>query len=195
VKILLHSCCGPCTIFPLRVLKQEGFEVSGLFYNPNIHPYQEYRRRLETLEAFANQEGFAVQRDEAYPMEAFLRQAAFREEERCGFCYRLRLSKTAEMALRGGFAAFTTTLLYSRHQKHALIRQIGEEVSQRQGIPFLYRDFREGWSEGVRISKAQGMYRQPYCGCLYSEKERYLGPRGGQERPVTRGRPPVSPAH
>lgn len=111
-------------------------------------------------------------REDAYPLAEFLRQVAFREEDRCRHCYRLRLARTAEIAKKGRFDAFTTTLLYSRFQKHDLIRSIGDTVAGMQGIPFLYRDFREGWSEGVRISKELGMYRQQYCGCIYSEKDR-----------------------
>ncbi len=174
MKILLHICCGPCTIIPLQVLRQEGDEVCGLFYNPNIHPYQEYQKRLETLDVYAKREGLRIIRDEDYPMEAFLRQVAFREEERCRSCYHMRLTRAAQEAIRGRFDAFTTTLLYSRFQKHDLIRQVGEQITLKEGIPFLYKNFRSGWSEGVRISKALGMYRQPYCGCIYSEKERFF---------------------
>jgi epoxyqueuosine reductase len=182
VKILLHLCCAPCTIYPLRILRGEGNEVCGLFYNPNIHPYLEYRRRLDTLTSYAVDEGLAVIREESYPLEAFLRQVAFREEERCHYCYHLRLSHAARIAKKGGYDAFTTTLLYSRYQKHDLIREIAGAVAVTQGIPFLYRDFREGWSEGVRVSKEKGMYRQPYCGCIYSEKERYCRDAGREER-------------
>jgi epoxyqueuosine reductase len=173
LKILLHLCCAPCTIYPLRILRGEGIGVCGLFYNPNIHPYLEYKRRFDTLMSYADQEGLTVIREEAYPIEAFLRQIAFREEERCRYCYQIRLSHAARIAKEGRFDAFMTTLLYSRYQKHDLIRQIGEDAAAAQGVPFLYRDFREGWSEGVRVSKEKGMYRQPYCGCLFSEKERY----------------------
>jgi epoxyqueuosine reductase len=181
VKILLHICCAPCTIYPLRILRGEENEVCGLFYNPNIHPYQEYRRRLDTLMPYAGHEGLSVIREEVYPLEEFLRQIAFREEERCRYCYHLRLSHAARIAKKGVFDAFTTTLLYSRFQKHDLIREVAEIVSGTYGIPFLYRDFREGWIEGVRISKEIGMYRQPYCGCLYSEKERYCRDSGKKE--------------
>jgi len=163
------------------MLREEGDEVCGLFYNPNIHPYLEYRRRLDTLVSYADSEGLAVIREEAYPLEAFLRQTAFREEDRCRYCYQLRLSHAARIAKKGGFDAFTTTLLYSRYQKHDLIREIAAEAAGTQGVPFFYRDFREGWSEGVRISKEKGMYRQPYCGCIYSEKERYCRNVGQEE--------------
>jgi predicted adenine nucleotide alpha hydrolase (AANH) superfamily ATPase len=154
------------------MLRAEGHDVCGHFYNPNIHPASEYKRRLDTLDGYAGQEKLRVIREDAYPMEEFLRQVAFREEERCRHCYGLRLARTAEMARKGRFDAFTTTLLYSRFQRHDLIRSIGDAVAGIQGIPFLYRDFREGWSEGVRVSKQLGMYRQRYCGCIYSEKER-----------------------
>jgi epoxyqueuosine reductase len=173
VRVLLHICCAPCTIYPLRMLREEGSEVCGVFTNPNIHPYLEYRKRLETLDTYAGQARLPVIREENYSMGDFFRQVAFREEERCRYCYDLRLTRAAQIASRGRFDAFTTTLLYSRFQKHDLIRSIGESVAETLGIPFLYRDFREGWSEGVRISKEIGMYRQPYCGCIYSEKERF----------------------
>jgi len=183
VRILLHICCAPCTIHPLRVLRGEGNEISGLYYNPNIHPYLEYRKRLETLETYAAQAGLPVIREEGYPLEEYLRQVAFREEERCSHCYLLRLTRAAQIAKKDRFEAFTTTLLYSRFQKHDLIRAIGEGVAATQGIPFLYRDFREGWPEGVRISREIGMYRQPYCGCIYSERERFCRParRNGRQ--------------
>jgi predicted adenine nucleotide alpha hydrolase (AANH) superfamily ATPase len=173
VKILLHICCGPCTIYPLRILREEGHDIRGLFFNPNIHPYQEYARRRDTLISFAGQEQLPVILEEGYPLEDFLRQVAFREEERCRICYRIRLSRAAKAARQEGCDAFTATLLYSRYQKHDLIRQVAETVAEAEGIPFFYRDFRAGWSEGVRVSKERAMYRQPYCGCIYSEKERY----------------------
>ena len=173
MKILLHICCGPCSIYPLRVLREGGDEVCGLFYNPNIHPYAEYRKRLDVIETYAGREGLEIIREEAYPLEDFFRQTVFREEQRCLACYRLRLSQAARIAAKGRFDAFTSTLLYSRYQKHDFIREIGEEAAGRHRVPFLYRDFREGWTEGVRVSKELGMYRQAYCGCVYSEKERF----------------------
>lgn len=172
VRVLLHICCGPCTIYPLRILREEGNDVSGLFYNPNIHPYLEYMKRLEAIEGYARQTALTVIRD-AHPMEEFLREVSFREQDRCRYCYRMRLTRAAQIAGRDGYDAFTTTLLYSRFQKHELIRSTGESVAEREGIRFIYRDFRQGWSEGVRTSKKLGMYRQQYCGCIYSEKERF----------------------
>jgi len=173
MKILLHTCCGPCTIYPLQTLRDEGLEVMGFFYRHNIHPYRECLRRQETLEAFAAREKLKLIVPPDYDMEGFLRNVAFREAERCRFCYHDRLSHTARLAREGRFEAFTTTLLYSKYQKHDLIRETGEAVARATGVPFYYRDFRAGWDVGVAVSRARGMYRQPYCGCIYSEKERY----------------------
>jgi epoxyqueuosine reductase len=106
-------------------------------------------------------------------MEEFLRQVVFKENERCEYCLRHRLQYTDRMALTDKYDGFTTTLLYSKYQKHELIRELGEQVGLQLGIPFYYQDFRVGWTEGIKLSKELGMYRQQYCGCIYSEKERY----------------------
>ena len=106
-------------------------------------------------------------------MEEFLSQVAHRHEDRCVYCLTDRMKLTAEKAKNEHYDAFTSTLLYSRYQKHDLIRQIGETLSHQMDVPFYYQDFRVGWNDGVKISRELGMYRQPYCGCIYSEKERY----------------------
>jgi len=175
LKALIHICCANCLIYPLKVLQQEEWDVRGFFYNPNIHPYQEYKRRLEAVQHYEKEAALQVIYRDEYNLEEFLREVAFREAERCRFCYHLRLQAAAQVAKRGKFDAFTSTLLHSKHQDHELIRIIGEQIGKEQGIPFLYRDFREGWRQGIEESKALGLYRQGYCGCIYSEKERYLG--------------------
>lgn len=174
MKILLHICCGPCTIYPLRIMRDMGHVLTGYYFNPNVHPYQEYMRRVETLANFAEKSGLPIIWAEDYDMESFFRLVAGHEEDRCRLCYLLRLRKTAQAAKIGGYDAFTTTLLYSKFQKHELIHDLGVELSQAEGLPFHYLDFRPGWQEGVRLSREWGMYRQPYCGCLYSEKERHF---------------------
>ena len=98
---------------------------------------------------------------------------AFREEKRCLYCYHDRLLATAQVAKRGNFSHFTTTLLYSKHQKHEIIREMGESLGRKYGVKFFYQDFREGWKEGIQCSLELGLYRQQYCGCIYSEKERF----------------------
>lgn len=176
MKILLHNCCGPCTIYPLSVLRGEGHEITGYFYGSNIHPYTEMVKRREALEELARIADFKVIYQKEFDLEGFLRAAAFREADRCRFCYHARLSAAASIARHGKFDAFSSTLLYSRFQKHELIAETAEAVSKEYGVPFLYRDFREGWKEGIEESKRLGLYRQQYCGCIYSEKERYYKP-------------------
>jgi len=173
MKLLMHICCGPCTIFPLKELRTSGHEVTGVFYNPNIHPYQEYLRRRQTLQEYAQKAFLNVIWPATYPLEEFLREVSGRDKERCNYCLSDRLKHTAQMAKNQNYDGFTSTLLYSRYQKHDLIKEIGENLSREFGIFFYYHDFRVGWSEGVKISKELGMYRQPYCGCIYSEKERF----------------------
>jgi epoxyqueuosine reductase len=173
MKLLLHICCAPCTIYPLQVLRTQSMEVHGFFYNPNIHPYREFQRRLTTLQDYAPTVSLPLQVEEHYDLEQFLRLVVFREAERCRFCYGMRLQATALAAKQGNFDAFTATLLYSRFQKHEVIREIGEQIGQEVGVPFFYADFRPGWQEGINESKRLGLYRQNYCGCIYSEKERF----------------------
>ena len=173
MKVLLHICCAPCAIYPLKTLRLGGIEVMGFFYRHNIHPYTECLRREDTLKAFATEEGLRVVYQQDYDMEGFIRSVAFREKERCTYCYHDRLTAAAHIARKGKFDGFTSTLLYSRFQKHEEIKAIGESVGKAVGVPFFYQDFRAGWNEGIAVSKERGMYRQPYCGCIYSEKERF----------------------
>ncbi len=174
MKLLLHICCAPCALYPLQILRDEGHEVVGLFYNPNIHPYLEYKKRLDTLLDYAATVDLKLITPEDYGMEEFLRNVAFRETTRCRYCYHCRLSYAAGIARRGKFDGFTSTLLYSKFQQHDLLQEMGEDIAGNSTPRFFYRDFRIGWKEGIETSKSLGMYRQQYCGCIYSEKERYL---------------------
>lgn len=180
MKLLLHICCAPCSIYPVRILRQENFDIMGFFFNNNIHPYKEYQRRMEALSRYSQQIGLNVVFSKTYDLEGFLRQVAFRESERCRFCYYDRLKATARLAKSSGFETFSSTLLYSKFQKHDLIRTIGEAVEKEVGVPFFYKDFRPGWKEGVDESRKTEMYRQQYCGCIFSEKERYCRSSGRQ---------------
>lgn len=191
MKILLHICCAPCSITTVRDLRAEGLSVMGFFYRHNIHPYTEMQRRQAALEAYAPTIDLRVIYQEGYDLEGFLRRTVFREAVRCRICYHDRLRATARVARRGKFDAFTSTLLYSRHQQHEAIREIGEAAGREAGVAFLYRDFRPGWKEGIEASKRLGMYRQQYCGCIYSEKERYV-PRSEDRGRRTEGRGPRS---
>jgi predicted adenine nucleotide alpha hydrolase (AANH) superfamily ATPase len=174
MKILLHTCCANCAIYPLERIKERGNEAVGYFFNPNIHPYQEYQKRLNALEIFSEKVGWKVIYRDEYLLEEFLRNVSHRVKERCHYCYSVRIEATAQEAKKERFDSFSTTLLQSSHQNHALIRQTGERVALEVGIPFYYEDFRQGWRRGVEVSKAMGLYRQQYCGCIYSERERFL---------------------
>ncbi len=173
-RILLHICCAPCTIYPLSRLREDGWEVFGYFYNLNIHPYQEFQKRLETLKNYADKVKLRLILREEYDVVHFIRQVVFRETKRCYYCYTHRLEAAARLAKKSGFDGFTTTLLYSKQQKHDLIREIGESTSKKYGIPFYYEDFRKGWKIGIEESIELGLYRQQYCGCIYSEAERFM---------------------
>lgn len=173
MKVLLHVCCGPCTIYPLANLREEGTAVTGFFFNPNIHPFREFQRRLSTLEQFSSSVSLSLIVEKEYGLRDFLRRVTFHEEERCQICYRLRLERTASLAKELGFDAFSTTLLYSKYQLHTHISEICQSLSISYAVDFLYRDFREGWLIGVDKAIETSMYRQPYCGCIYSEQERY----------------------
>ncbi len=173
MKILLHICCAPCSIFPIQFLKNADMDIMGFFYRHNIHPYSECKKRQETLENYAKSIDLKLILQEGYELENFLQNVVFRESERCKFCYYERMRSTALFAKRGKFDYFSTTLLYSKFQNHNLIRSIGEAVGKSVGVKFFYHDFREGWKEGVEESKRLRMYRQQYCGCIYSEKERF----------------------
>jgi len=145
----------------------------GFFYRHNIHPFTECLKRQETLQSYAKMIGLQVIYQEDYDLEGFIQKVVFRESERCSYCYHERLRSTALVAKRGKFDYFTTTLLYSKFQKHDMLKSIGESVAGSVGIPFFYHDFRIGWKEGIEESKRLELYRQQYCGCIYSEKDRY----------------------
>lgn len=172
-RVLLHICCGPCATFPVPELRQEGFEVMGYFFNPNVHPYTEYIKRREALEKYAQIAELKVIYDEKYNPLEYFQNIAYRESRRCFICYQMRLEQSAHIAKKGGFDYFSTTLLVSPHQKHLQIKEIGEAVGEKYGVPFLYRDFRPGFKDTGVLSRGMELYRQQYCGCLYSEMDRY----------------------
>ena len=173
MSILLHVCCGPCLVYPARVMEGEGTDFTCYFFNPNIHPYREFKKRLDSFKELADSRNYRYSIDRDYGLKTFLRQVVFNEDQRCKFCYRMRLGKTAELAAEQGHHGFSTTLLYSTYQNHALIQKQAAHASESHSIPFVYRDFRVGWQQGIDESKACNLYRQSYCGCLFSEQERY----------------------
>jgi len=148
----------------------------GFFCGNNIHPYSEFLKRKKTMQSYSEMVGLNVIFQKEYEMEKFLQNVVFRESNRCLYCYHDRLKATAHFAKRGRFDFFTTSLLYSKFQKHEQIKSIGHEIEKVVGVPFYYEDFRTGWKEGILESKQLGLYRQQYCGCIYSEKERFFQP-------------------
>ena len=169
----MHICCAPCAIIPVEELRREGHKVDGFFYNPNIHPYEEYLRRYEAVEKLADAIGLKVIYDDKYDFKGFLREVIFREENRCQICYYRRLKQTAVIAKHGNYDAFTSTLLISPHQNHEMIQTAGTEASKETGVEILYRDYRDKFKDSYELSVKYNLYRQKYCGCIYSEYERY----------------------
>ena len=174
-SVLLHCCCAHCAAYTVNYWQQQGYQVSALWYNPNIHPYSEHQNRLEAMESLAQEVNLPLIVTEGYDMIEYFRRVAGHESERCQYCFRLRLSRTAGTALENGFSAFTTTLLISPHQKHDLLRETGIQIAEEQGIEFLYVDLRKRYSDSRHLTKPLNLHRQQYCGCVYSEWERYAG--------------------
>jgi hypothetical protein len=172
MNILLHICCGPCLIYPFSRLKDQGFKISGFYYNPNIYPVSEYHRRLEGVKILSREFSFSVEYPEHKESDFF--QAIDTKEdspERCLICWSLRLRSCASHAKKNGFAAFSTTLLVSPYQNHELLKKLGYQIGQETGINFYYEDFRVGFKQAQLEAKNRGIYRQKYCGCSYSEIE------------------------
>jgi predicted adenine nucleotide alpha hydrolase (AANH) superfamily ATPase len=174
-RILLHICCANCATYTVDALRNEDFNVTGYWFNHNIHPYTEYRRRLETLLYYAEKVNLNLIMDDRYEVERFLKHALIDTSfpKRCIDCYKIRLEETARIASSEGFDSFTTTLLYSKYQQHDQIVESANKMASKYGVDFTYRDFRRGWKDGIRISKAMKLYRQQYCGCIFSERDRF----------------------
>jgi predicted adenine nucleotide alpha hydrolase (AANH) superfamily ATPase len=175
LKLLLHTCCAPCATYSVVHFRERGWDVTGFWYNPNIHPYLEHQERRRSMESYAERVVLPMVWFDEYEMPRFLRAVASRaaKPERCRVCYQMRLERTAAMARQFACDAFSTTLLISPYQDHALLRQVGDEVGASHDIPFQYEDLRDGWSQRGRLTREYGLYRQQYCGCIYSEWERY----------------------
>lgn len=189
-RLLLHICCAPCSAYSVPTLREEGLEVTGYFYNPNIHPEVEYERREEALREYRDFLGINVEFPE-YHCREYFSAVPSTGRDRCVSCYELRLRATAREARRREMEAFSTTLLHSIYQKHHLLRGIAERVGREEGVDFLYRDLRAGWREGHDRYRPSGLYRQKYCGCVFSEKERLErrrhSPRGKKVKPAPPG--------
>lgn len=172
-KILLHQCCGPCSIYPIEIMKNQGHVVTTFFYNPNIHPVYEFYQRLNGAITVSEIYNTEIIFDEYYGLELFLKNEFQDKNKRCNFCYDIRIAKSFEFASENDFEAVTTSLLYSKYQNHNLIKELCHFYAKKFKIEFFYYDFREGWKYGIEKSKMDEIYRQHYCGCIFSEQERY----------------------
>lgn len=194
MKILLHLCCSNCTTYPVRILREARHQLTGFWFNPNIHPFPEYRARLDSLHSLVEkwridllspgenrpEEYFRMFGVEDIPgPEAAAGLLAERKELapalRCTKCYELRLARTAEAAAAQGYDAFSTTLLISPFQNFDQIIAIGKELAQKKGVFFYTEDFRKYYQDSVALSRELGLYRQNYCGCIFSREERTNG--------------------
>ncbi len=176
MKVLVHACCAPCLAYPREALVQEGYEPIGFWYSPNIHPYQEYQKRLHEIQRFSALTDMKFEYDRTYPLQEWIDKAISEMKNgrsRCEMCYRDRLLATARKAKEMDIKTITTSMLFSPHMDHEAVARIGRDIAEAECLDFLYRDFREGKKRGYDISKEMELYRQGYCGCIFSEKERY----------------------
>jgi len=188
MKILFHICCSNCTLYPVKILRAEGHDFTGFWYNPNIQPYDEYQSRLTSLKTLSDKWHIDIFYDEQYRPDEFFDM--FRPDgpgglnslnssnrippppERCGYCYMLRLEKAAAKAHAEGFEAFSTTLLISPYQDFEQINVTGKKLADKYNLHFYMKDFRPYFREAMSFAKELGLYRQKYCGCLFSKQER-----------------------
>ena len=174
MKTLLHICCAPCANMPIEVLRTDGIEVAGYWYNPNIHPFTEYRSRRNCVQDYAKVIQLPLILKDEYGLRPFVREVADDIEGRCVKCYEMRLFDTARQAAEGGFDSFTSSLFISPYQNHELMRGVAERAAKEYNVEFLYRDFRPYFKEGQEKARELEMYIQKFCGCIFSEQERYL---------------------
>jgi epoxyqueuosine reductase len=170
----MHMCCSNCSIYPLENFLARDIDIKGLWFNPNIHPYTEYSKRLDSLERLQKLWNLDIEYVHEYALDDFLKSIVNQGKNRCSFCYSIRLERSAEVARKMNLDGFTTSLLASPYQKFDMIIAIGREVGRRHGISFYAEDVREGWGASRSLSLELGLYRQKYCGCIYSEMERYM---------------------
>lgn len=186
-SLLLHACCAPCSSYVLEYLT-EFFDISLLYYNPNIFPESEYLKRVEQVKKLLSEMPLksSVRLVEGrYDPKEFFELSKGLETvpeggERCLKCYRLRLEEAAREAKKGGFDYFTTTLSISPHKNADKLNEIGEELEGQYGVKYLYADFKKknGYKRSIELSRVYGLYRQDYCGCVFSKRQRELSISG-----------------
>ena len=174
MKLLLHTCCAPCSVYCIDYLRNQNIEPTVYWYNPNIHPYTEYKARRDCLKEYTKSINAEAIFAEEYGLQTFCQNVINNLENRCtDYCYRVRIEKTIQYAKQHGYDTFTSTLFVSPYQKHEKLKQICEELAQKHNINFLYIDFRPGFRQGQAKARELGLYMQKYCGCIFSEEMRY----------------------
>jgi len=174
MKLLMHTCCAPCSVYCIESLRNEGIEPTLYWYNPNIHPYTEYKTRRDTLKEYTESIDIKAIFEEEYGLKEFCKNVIEDLKVRCSkYCYKIRLEQTVKYAKENGYDSFTSTLFVSPYQQHEKLKEICEELEKKYDINFVYRDFRVGFRDGQAKAKELGLYMQKYCGCIFSEEDRY----------------------
>ncbi len=173
MNLLMHACCAPCSIMCIEALRNENIEPVLYWYNPNIHPLKEYKLRKNTLVEYASSINTKLIIENEYGLRKFIKAVYPNFDDRCGFCYQSRLEKTAQTASEKGFDAFTSSLFISPYQNHEMLIETAEKVAKKYGVAFYYNDFRPLFKEGQERARSLNLYMQKYCGCIFSEEDRY----------------------
>jgi predicted adenine nucleotide alpha hydrolase (AANH) superfamily ATPase len=171
-RALIHICCAHCAAYTLQFWQQQGYLVTALWYNPNIHPQNEHALRLQAARELLEQSHIPLIVMPDYEPSRYFAAIRGAEGHRCCACFDLRLQMTAAQALKEGYGVFSTSLLISPHQEHQSIIASGDEIARSMGLVFLYSDLRRRYSNSRVITKDRQLYRQQYCGCIYSFGER-----------------------
>ena len=171
MKLLMHTCCAPCSVYCIDELRNEDIEPTVYWFNPNIHPYMEYKARRDCLKEYTKSINVNSIFEEDYGLDEFCKNAVKDLRGRCkNYCYPVRLEQTAKYAKEHGYDTFTTTLLVSPYQNHEALVEVAECMAKKYDVNFLYRDFRVGFREGQNKARELGLYMQKYCGCIFSEQ-------------------------
>ena len=173
MKILLHVCCAQCSIEVIDFLIKNNFNLTLFWFNPNIHPLTEYLSRKNALINYAKSLNLKLIVNECYGLRKFILNLNGNFNERCFKCYETRLFETAKFAKENSFDCFSTTLLISPFQQHDLIKQLASNMAEKVDVNFFYQDFRPKFKIGQQKARELGIYMQKFCGCIFSEEERF----------------------
>ena len=182
--LLLHTCCAPCLMGSKPVIEKTAadntIDITCFWYNPNIHPYTEYKSRRDALIEYTEKNKINLIVRDYYGLVEFTKNVIDtidnpdKRDKRCGYCYETRLKETAKYASENEFDMFSSTLLVSPYQNHERLKETGEKYAREFGVKFFYADFRVNFREGQKAARENNVYLQKYCGCIFSEQERYL---------------------